>query len=58
MRGQAFVSFTDVESAHKARREVNLFPLYGKPMVNRKRALNSQGLGHGFWPCDCLVNAD
>ena len=33
MRGQAFVSFADVENAKKARKEVNEFPLYGKPMV-------------------------
>jgi U2 small nuclear ribonucleoprotein B'' len=33
MRGQAFVSFPDAELAAKARREVNAFPLYGKPMV-------------------------
>jgi RNA recognition motif-containing protein len=33
MRGQAFVSFTDIESANRARKEVNEFPLYGKAMV-------------------------
>jgi U2 small nuclear ribonucleoprotein B'' len=33
MRGQAFISFPDAELAEKARREVNAFPLYGKPMV-------------------------
>ena len=33
MRGQAFVSFPDVEIAQKAQREVNRFPLYSKPMV-------------------------
>ncbi|KAJ9098092.1 hypothetical protein QFC20_006040 [Naganishia adeliensis] len=32
MRGQAFVSFPDKETADKARREVAGFPLYGKPM--------------------------
>ncbi|PWY97417.1 hypothetical protein BCV70DRAFT_233825 [Testicularia cyperi] len=30
MRGQAFVSLDDVKAADKARREVHLFPLYGK----------------------------
>lgn len=34
MRGQAFVSFPDKETADKARREVAGFPLYGKPMVS------------------------
>ena len=33
MRGQAFISFGDLENANKARKEVNEFPLYGKPMV-------------------------
>lgn len=33
MRGQAFVTFPDVEMANKARKEVGQFPLYGKPMV-------------------------
>lgn len=33
MRGQAFVTFPDVETANKARREVGDFPLYGKPIV-------------------------
>jgi len=32
MRGQAFVSFDDKEIARKAQREVQGFPLYGKPM--------------------------
>ncbi|OXG26240.1 RNA binding protein [Cryptococcus neoformans Bt15] len=30
MRGQAFVSFPDIESANEARKDVNEFPLYGK----------------------------
>jgi RNA recognition motif-containing protein len=34
MRGQAFVTFPDVETANKARREVGDFPLYGKPIVS------------------------
>ena len=34
MRGQAFVTFPDVELANKARKEVEQFPLYGKPMVS------------------------
>ena len=33
MRGQAFVSFPDAETAKKAMREVQRFPLYSKPMV-------------------------
>lgn len=33
MRGQAFVSFPDVETANRARKEVSRFPLYGRPMV-------------------------
>jgi U2 small nuclear ribonucleoprotein B'' len=37
MRGQAFVSFPDKETADKARREVAGFPLYGKPMVSLSR---------------------
>jgi len=32
MRGQAFVSFASVDSAKKAQKEVNRFPLYSKPM--------------------------
>ncbi|KAG8812897.1 hypothetical protein FRC17_001762 [Serendipita sp. 399] len=32
MRGQAFVSFSNVETAKKAMKEVQKFPLYGKPM--------------------------
>ncbi|EJU00150.1 RNA-binding domain-containing protein [Dacryopinax primogenitus] len=32
MRGQAFVSFADPEAAAKAVKEVDRFPLYGKPM--------------------------
>jgi U2 small nuclear ribonucleoprotein B'' len=35
MRGQAFITFPDVEIANKARREVGEFPLYGKPIVSR-----------------------
>lgn len=37
MRGQAFISFGDKEEANRARREVNEFPLYGKPMVSPHR---------------------
>lgn len=33
MRGQAFVSFADVEHAKKALKDVQRFPLYSKPMV-------------------------
>ena len=44
MRGQAFVTFPDVEIANKARREVGEFPLYGKPIVSRasERALSAR----------------
>lgn len=38
MRGQAFVSFPDADAAQKAQKEVNRFPLYGKPMVRRFRS--------------------
>jgi U2 small nuclear ribonucleoprotein B'' len=34
MRGQAFVSFPNVEVAKKAQKEVKGFPLYGKPMAS------------------------
>ena len=33
MRGQAFVSFPEIEIAKKAQKEVNRFPLYSKAMV-------------------------
>lgn len=33
MRGQAFVSFADAETAYKALKEVKGFPLYAKPLV-------------------------
>lgn len=33
MRGQAFVSFDSVDSARKAMKDVQRFPLYSKPMV-------------------------
>ncbi|PFH47794.1 hypothetical protein AMATHDRAFT_66925 [Amanita thiersii Skay4041] len=32
MRGQAFVSFADKESAQKAMKDIQRFPLYNKPM--------------------------
>ncbi|WVQ73528.1 hypothetical protein IAR50_003102 [Cryptococcus sp. DSM 104548] len=32
MRGQAFVSFPDIETANQARKDVHEFPLYGKPI--------------------------
>lgn len=37
MRGQAFVSFRDKKSADQAKKDVNEFPLYGKPIVSRRR---------------------
>jgi RNA recognition motif-containing protein len=33
MRGQAFVSFAEVDQAKKAMKDVQRFPLYSKPMV-------------------------
>lgn len=33
MRGQAFVSFANIEHAKKALKDVQRFPLYSKPMV-------------------------
>jgi hypothetical protein len=33
MRGQAFVSFESKESAAKAMKDIQRFPLYSKPMV-------------------------
>lgn len=33
MRGQAFVSFASPESAAKAMKDIQRFPLYSKPMV-------------------------
>jgi len=44
MRGQAFVTFPDVEIANKARREVGEFPLYGKPIVSRESESRLQRL--------------
>lgn len=37
MRGQAFMSFPNIEMANKARKEVAEFPLYGKPVVSFPR---------------------
>jgi RNA recognition motif-containing protein len=34
LRGQAFVAFDKTETAERAVKEVNKFPLYGKPMVS------------------------
>ena len=34
MRGQAFVSFASKDSASRALRDVQRFPLYSKPMVS------------------------
>ena len=46
MRGQAFVSFSSVDSAKKALKEVQRFPLYSKPMVSMM----------GMWSKDvCLI---
>ena len=33
MRGQAFVTFPDLDAAKRAKKDVNEFPLYGKPIV-------------------------
>jgi RNA recognition motif-containing protein len=43
MRGQAFISFVDKEEANRARKEVNEFPLYGKPMVSLPLSRSSVG---------------
>jgi RNA recognition motif-containing protein len=32
LRGQAFVIYKDIQSATRARRELNNFPFYGKPL--------------------------
>ena len=34
MRGQAFVTFQDVEAANRAKKDVSEFPLYGKGIVS------------------------
>lgn len=34
MRGQAFIAFENKDTAAKAKKEVDKFPLYGKPMVS------------------------
>lgn len=39
MRGQAFVSFRDKATAALAQKDVNEFPLYGKPIVSKPSAL-------------------
>lgn len=44
MRGQAFVSFSDAETAKKAMREVQRFPLYSKPMVCHYNRLPFPGI--------------
>jgi RNA recognition motif-containing protein len=44
MRGQAFVTFPDVEIANKARREVGEFPLYGKPIVSSAQRASKAGI--------------
>jgi RNA recognition motif-containing protein len=52
MRGQAFITFPDVEIANKARREVGEFPLYGKPIVSlqpRAPARREAGKGGGCY---------
>lgn len=36
MRGQAFIAFDDQDIAAKVIKEVNGFPLYGKPMVSQR----------------------
>jgi len=48
MRGQAFVTFPDVEIANKARREVGEFPLYGKPIVSHESESCLQRLAIAF----------
>lgn len=41
MRGQAFVTLESKDAAVKAVREVQKFPLYGKPMVSRHRPMRT-----------------
>jgi hypothetical protein len=43
MRGQAFVSFRDKKSADQAKKDVNEFPLYGKPIVSSRWAGGMEG---------------
>ena len=44
MRGQAFVAFESPETAAKAQREVNRFPLYNKPMVRMQILLSERAV--------------
>lgn len=41
MRGQAFVAFANKEHAAKALKDIQKFPLYGKPMVRPPPSLRS-----------------
>lgn len=50
MRGQAFVSFPDADIAKKAQREVNRFPLYGKPMVRTPQLVSGASLTRSCHP--------
>lgn len=55
MRGQAFVSFRDKATAAQARKDVNEFPLYGKPVVStRPRTRRSEGVA-GACALSCSV---
>lgn len=54
MRGQAFVSFGDVNTATRALEEVNGFPLYGKGMV---RVGADERISYAKTPSDSVVAA-
>jgi len=50
MRGQAFVSFTSIEHAKKAMKDIQRFPLYSKPIVSYRYfyAYNADFFYFGF----------
>jgi U2 small nuclear ribonucleoprotein B'' len=52
MRGQAFVSFLNVDSARKAMKEVQKFPLYGKPMQLSFAKTRSEAVVKSLSPAD------
>ena len=53
MRGQAFVSFQDKDTATRAMKEVSGFPLYGKSMVCAARL--TQRVSYARTPSDSVV---
>ena len=52
MRGQAFVSFTNIDVARKAMKEVQKFPLYGKPMQISFAKSRSEAVVKSLSPTD------